>query len=558
MNSATWSSRAAPLAVACAGTLVLVAALFWPLPLHLSTAIPESAFGGGHAWTLDHMGQMLWGDLPWTSMTNRLGFPAEKRAQFLAWLPAIFAAPLQPILGPLGAFNTVLLLSPMYATIAAYCWIRQATDAGRWVAALASFLYGTCPYLLANLAAGNIDKAQIFLYPAWLALAWWTWSRRRPWLYLPAFVAMGAAMAFTEPYFGLFLPLFAGPLLMLRAWRERSVRAAALAFAMLAASGAGMWPANDYYDTDSVHDRSVLFEPSHVTRHQTPPALQDPVATFENLLVGPMGPSPTPRFNKHVTTLGLALLLAAVWVSRRRSRGRAEGLVILILGLVIAFGPQLMAGGQWRLEPVTLRPFYLPMQLLEELGYPLKRGGQYYRAAPIPLLGLATLLAAGLAGRSRRDKRLAALLIPLSLVQGVWASGPWWPVPLAAFPGGDLPMQLRDLGEPGDGVAVLPLEVEQHTNEVRAAQAALYRHPSTVVVRHVLLPEMLGQYPWALGMGMQGVQAYQQAGIRFVLLHKNEPPGDDPPWLHEDAQREMLGAPILENDEVAIFEVPPG
>ncbi len=544
----------APL-VACGATLVLTALLFWPLPLELATSQPDSAFTGGQTWGMSHIARMLVGDLPLSTRTLHLGFPQETKAQFLGWVPALIATPLQPLLGPIASFNILLLISPVFATAAAYVWLRKSTAAERWTAALGALLYASCPYLLSNIASCNLDKIQIWFYPAWLALAWWMLSSRRGWWALPVFTLLGSAMVFTEPYPALFLPLFAGPLLLGRAVLERSWRVAVRSLAALASTGLGMLPAHAYYTRGSIHDRNMLFEPAAVLRHQTPPALQEPVATFENLLFGPGGGVPEPTDNVHACTIGLALLVAVLLLCWRPARGRGTGLALTLLGLVIALGPQLMVGGQWRLEPLTQHPFYLPMELLERAGYPLVLGGQYYRAAPVVFLGVVTLLCAGLSLRSPRIRLAAWSLVPLSLAQGLWTTGPHWPHPIRPIASLPLLEQLAELGEISDGVVVLPLAVDQVEYGRRASAAAVYRHPSTVVLRHILLPEMMGHFPWAIALQEDGVVVYRQEGFRYALFYKHDVSNTDPHWLGYEAHAGMLGEPILEDEEIAVFEI---
>ncbi|MCP4809266.1 MAG: hypothetical protein GY913_12315 [Proteobacteria bacterium] len=531
--------------------------LFWPLPLHLTTHLPDGAFTGVQMWSMGHMARMVGGDLPLQLETVHIGYPNATKAQFLAWVPALVMTPVSLLVSPLAAFNLALLLSPVVATVFAYLWLRQATTADRETSAAAAFLYSTSAYVLANLAAGNIDKLQVWLYPAWLALAWWTLRGGRRWLVLPVFVLAGTAMAFTEPYFALFLPLFAGPLLVARAAGNRSRREGLLSLAMLGASGLGMLPARWYYANDGPLDMSVLFAHSVVSRHTTPPDLQEPVASLGNLLLGPMGQAPSPTYNVHACAIGLALLVATLALARRPSEGRGWGWAMAGLGLVLASGPQLLLGGEWRLEPVFHAPFYLPMELLERIGYPLAKGGQYYRATPILTLGIVTAFAAGATTLAPRVRRaVLGAVVTLTLAQAVWTTGPFWPHPSAAL-GTEWLAVLEARGEPDDPVAVLPLNAEQKTNDIRVAQAALHRHPITPVPRHMQMPEMMSQVPWALGMRMQGIEAYRQMGVRFVVLHKGEDDTLDAPWMVRDAQQEMLGEPFYEDEDVVLFEVTP-
>lgn len=144
----------APLGVVCVA-LALSAALFWPLPLMLRQDIPVSAFGDSHVWAFDQIARMLNGEIPWSKVSDRAGFPRERLAPLLGWAPALLSAGLRPVLGPLGAFNLTMLASPALVALAAWAWIRRATGAGRLAAAVGALAFAFSPPNLANLAAGN-------------------------------------------------------------------------------------------------------------------------------------------------------------------------------------------------------------------------------------------------------------------------------------------------------------------------------------------------------------------------------------------------------------------
>ena len=105
-------------------TLVLVAVvitslLHWPLPLQLNSAEVHAHFHGSHVWCFDHIVAMLTGAEPFEHHTRRIGFPESVQLRFIAWVPALASAPLRLFLGPLGAYNFALLLSPAFSALAA-------------------------------------------------------------------------------------------------------------------------------------------------------------------------------------------------------------------------------------------------------------------------------------------------------------------------------------------------------------------------------------------------------------------------------------------------------
>lgn len=548
--------RALPvLAVVLIPTLVMVV-LYWPLPVRVYSWYHPSAFGPSQIWALDYQGDVARG-LKLAVDIDEVGYPNLRHAAFLAWLPALIGIPLSAIWGPIGAFNLQILLAPTAAAVFAALWIRRATEADGWTAALAGCLYGLSPYMLAQLAGGNIDKVQLWFYPAWMLAAWVVLHARRGWLLLPVMPLLGLAMAFTEPYFGLFLPLFAGPVLMGRSLWRRSWREAVLSFVSLAATGAGMWPAHGYYSAD-IRGPTSVFLPSLVERGTAPPPLEEPVATFQNLLIRPFEVPTEVGELVHVSTLGTALLVGVVvvlaWPGRERpAREAVTGLAIAGLGLVIALGPQLMSQGQWQLEPFTAGPFYLPMELLERAGYPLSQGGQYYRANPILGLGLTTALAAGLATRSLRVRALAWLILPLHLAQGFWAGGASYPPQVAAYPGYDI---LRTVGANAPkraGVITLP-EYGTHSERAgRLMSTVLTGLPTTTTLNHS---------KWLEGVSHQTVWVDQirtntlsRDEYGTIVLFKAHVEAEQPPFLQYDSLTEQYGEPRWEDDDVAVWDL---
>lgn len=137
--------------------------------------MPVSAFNLPHLWAFDHAARMLVGERPWSLQTDVVGYPGPVEARIIAWAPILMTVPLRPLLGPVGAYNLVLLLAPTLAGLAAFAWLRRLVGPG--VAAVAGALpFATSPYLLGCLAAGQICKAQIWLLPAALYVQQRSWE----------------------------------------------------------------------------------------------------------------------------------------------------------------------------------------------------------------------------------------------------------------------------------------------------------------------------------------------------------------------------------------------
>ena len=122
-------------------------------------------------------------------------------------------------------------------------------------------------------------------------------------------------------------------------------------------------------------------------------------------------------------------------------------------------GPRLVVDGIYM--NVSGKPYYLPMEILNRLHYPLSKGGQYYRAIPIASLGLAVMLAAGLSRFRRGNKApyavgFAWLLAAVAFGDAVRTTGPYWPRPVERVAGWQ---QYAAMSEAPEDGAVLALPI---------------------------------------------------------------------------------------------------
>lgn len=549
----------APLGVALVA-LALSAALFWPLPLALDARIPSSAFGDSHVWAFDQAARMIGGEIPWSKLTDRAGFPRERLAPLLGWAPAIFATPLRGALGPLGAFNAVFLATPALVALLSWLWLRRATGAGRLAAAAGAIAFTFSAPNLANLAAGNIDKAQVWVYPAWLIVAWLVVGSWRGALALPLAALVALAAAFSEPYLGLFLPLIAAPLALGLAMRQPG-RIAALVRAtlLLGVTALALSPAKDYYGDPYDRKAARAFSPAPAPdRVNPPPPFQDPVAEPTAFFVAEAPPADlhTPA---HVVYLGIPLLLVVAALARRPFPGRATGLTLLGVGALVALGPQLLLDDQWATHGGE--PYLLPMAALEALGYPLARGGQYYRAAPIAALGLATLLAGGLGAATRWWERgLGLFVVPVMVLDAMRVTGPW-PRPSEQIPGLAACAAIAASSDAG-AVLALPLSATQTEGGRKLLMAALHGRATTALPLHVPHDLAVNEAPWLYSWRFavdhrQGTptDALRTAGFAFVL---HTPLGAETiDSLGKESLTALLGPPTLVDGEVSLWAIGP-
>ncbi len=543
-----------------AGVVAFV--LFWPASVHPESLLPQTAFLDSHVWGLDHIDRMILGDVPFAPRTDRAGFPLLRRAPVLGWAPALMTLPFRGWVDPVAATLGVLLASPALAALAAVAWLRQlGLRAG--FAALAALTWAFSAPLLANLAAGNVDKAQVWVYPAWLALARIAQtgsSRSRAAAVIGAgLVALAAAM--TEPYLGLFLPLVSLPVLAVEVWGHANRRSAARwAAATFIATGLGLLPAAAWFagQQDSVEPQ--VFWPS-------PPPLRGGVLSPDQLpYADPLafvwhGAPADWTQPAHLVYLGFPLVLVAAWGLRRGAAGRRVPATLSLAALTVALGPVLVLGGGW--FRVGGRVLLLPMAALEACGYPLVHGGAYYRAAPLVGLGAVALAFGGLNQHAQRGsawgRRLAVLLAVLSTADALRVSGPW-PRPAAALEGRDAAAFLAEAPRAG-AVLMLPLAGDQATGGRKLLLAALAGRATSALPRHLPTRMVAQETPWlrrwtdAARSGRVAGDVLAEAGFAYVLL---TPLGDDEaPSLSGEALESQLGAPIFVSGAYRVWEVRP-
>ncbi len=525
---------AAP-AVAAVVVTGFTAAIHGPLLGQLRTARALSPFHDGHIWAFDHIARMLGGGRPLSTLTDAIGYPDTVHAPTIAWVPALLAAPLNPLLGPIGAYNTVLLMSPALAALAMAGLLRASTRCGPWIAAAAAVAYALCPYALGCLASGQMAKFQHWLLPLYL------WMlvigiRGRRWpvgLGLAGLVTVAAG--FTSPSTAVLLPLLALPWALIVALGQTEGRGRALlrATAVLALTAACLLPARAFYGDLRTGSHPPAFEPRAASWDRLPYPV--PVAQPEGIFLGRGSLARDDRQTSHVTYLGWPLLLAVLALSLRRFRGRGLAWIAIVIGIGVAIGPFLISGDTF--VEVGGRRLALPARLLELLGYPMARTGTYYRAILLASLGLSLALAGGLA-QGRRGWAIAAawLVVGLQVADATRVTSDLWPRPAVAVEGSEILERMRDDPQPG-AVLDLPVECGTYEGGVAMLAAVVHGRPTTALPRQskTYLPRVAGlvaELEAALAAGpVEGRARLLGEGYRYVVWR---------PWLDDQRMRDRL------------------
>lgn len=406
-------------------TLAVCCGLWWPVPLHLDTLRPLTAFGDSHVWVMEALrNQFL--DAEFSDQVCGPGYPHQRSLRALAWAPTLVYTLLRAVLGPLAAANVVQLISLPVSALATMALVRRWTDTSPWTAAALGAVYGLCPTLLATLGVGEISNTQAWILPLFLlAMHSALHGEIRTWPGVLAVALVGLSATFTSPYYALALPLMAGAMVLGQVWTERrfSVRALVPVAVLAAVQAPALW----YYETASSGGKYSMFRPAK--RGEEFPELiarPPPVGQLDQLIMDTFQDSHSELRPLHVCSIGVALALVALFALYRRAPGWQRGTMLTAGGVVLSLGPALYVSGH--LITIGESPLYLPVHLLEMLGWPTQLGGMYYRYAVVTILG-CTVLAGSALQRWKWGPLLAWAVLALQVGQGIWETGPHWPRP---------------------------------------------------------------------------------------------------------------------------------
>jgi len=324
---------------------------------------------GWHLWLIGH--RLGDAEAPWRDSYS-FRPEADEQVVFGGWLLGLPYWPLEAALGPVVAWNVLVVASIALAGLAAWAWLGAYGLGGRG-ALVGGLVYALAPYLAAQRAMGHLLGLIAFLLP----LALWAVERRRPWL---AAAALAAIPLSGQTH----LALGAIPLVLAYALvRRRAVRGALAGAAASVAAG--------------VLVREASIEGSINEGGRSLRAINFFSADWQDFLAR----EPRHDLEQFVFSGWLVPALAAAGAVLLWRRGR--GLLAAVLGLAVVV-PVLLAFG-------TNLPLY-------ELVYDALPPFRYPRV-PERLLPVAALALAGLgavaADRIRRPALVALLAVAVAV-----------------------------------------------------------------------------------------------------------------------------------------------
>jgi hypothetical protein len=547
-------ARSLPALVAALVPVALGAALHGPWLLDVAGTHPVSAFGASHVWGLDRLMSNVLLGRPFETDTRMLAFPRGGEAPMLGLGPALLALPVRGVLDALQGYAFALFACLALAGALAWAWLRRL-GAAPWPAAAGAVVFGTSPAMLNNLALGNIDKLAVWVYPGWLLAASLALEHRFGLLFLPLVALFGFLAAMTEPYLGLFLPLACVPVLIVTAARQpfaRWPRIAVLGVLTTAITAASMLPARTYYAPYASADRvGGIFRPAAM-RLADAVGVPLPWARPEQLFRAPVAVPADPEEAFHVFYVGAVGLVAGLVLAALPGvRRRAEGVILVVVGVVLALGPYMVVEGG------VLR---LPVTLLEEAGYPTRAGSQYYRALPLAALGYGALIAVGLSARRSGGRAALWALLPLAcILDSVRSSQDAWPRPLREVPCRAVLSGIA--ATPGVGAVFnLNLRASQAQNGEAMMLATLHRRPIQTIPVHTPLEGIDPGYNFVADLRAatdagEIARSLHREGFRFLL---DAPVGvASLPLLAGDAMEAALGAPTWRDGACRAWDLGP-
>lgn len=511
--------------------------LTWPLVLHPADTMLTGPFAPSIALSFELVPEALFaGESP--HIVDEIGAPFERQARYLGWVLLLAAVPLS-FLGPVRFASLVTLASPALSVLCMSRLLRARAPEGHAAARIfASFSFAFAPFYMANMANGELAKAQAWLLPLCLLVAF---ELRTRWQALPVLAGLLVLTGLSSPYLLVCVGLAMGvdALCSPGLWRRHLPALGALGLALglttlaFAQEGRGdLW----------------LFSPTHRPNLTIPEVLVAPFAVAPlSALVWPM-PEQTPSGLQHGIYLCWSVLLTGIWGA---IRGRGVAGFWALAGILGALGPMLFLTPEWN----THVP--LPMALLDALGTGLSSSGMYYRLLQVGLLGLAL----GIAHLTLPKWALA----PLALVFAteVWLNqGSGLPLPTERLPHAEMAQAIAEDPIPGS-VLELPGWPQGETNRPHAMSfRLLHGRPITALPR---MPKHPVEYNLCLKVldrcaeggrcprTPQTLERLEQRGVRFVVLHQDQ--GYETERL-EGVLRGALGTPEVW-EEALLWRVVP-
>ncbi len=449
------------LAIAVLAALAVV--YLWPLEAQLTTAFPGGPTDRDVATMVWNVGWVQHALISGSSLLRTddvlVPFGADLRLHTYGLLQSLLASPLVPVVGAIGAFNLMLLLSVLLNGLAVYALaVREPASRSAALVAGACFMLATP--VLDQMRVGRPTFASLWLVAAALLVMRSLLAAPRVW-HGVVLGALVAAALLTDLQIALYVALW---LAVYSVWRARARHALPLALGGAVAAACFV----------------IVFAPAFLAGGYPRPSLAD-MAVYSFRLWDFADPSVL----EHAAGIELAIGIAAALVWRKAS----VWLIGSVLFVLLSLGPLL--------QPTNV---VLPFAAFS-LWSPLAQFRTPYRLAMPAALGLCVVLAMLLA-RIKISSRIAVALVAVRLAAALWLE----PFPTQTYPSYatyqriasepgrfallEVPFGVRSgLEQIGDGGEVL--EIYQHIHGKPLLNGMIARVPSAVFAAYREHPALL-------------------------------------------------------------------
>lgn len=191
---------------AAAAALLLALGLTWPVAVRVTTQVVGHPGNDGwnHIWGYWWVAESLLGG-DWPDQTGLLSWPTGGTLWFIDTVQVLLSLPVQLLLGPVAAYNVVMIVGLAFAGFSAWLLARELTrDAAASVIAMVAF--GASPHLLGQ-AYNGISET---VCAGWLPFTLWALLRvfdRPSWGRALLLGTSAGLCMLTSWYYGLFAGL---------------------------------------------------------------------------------------------------------------------------------------------------------------------------------------------------------------------------------------------------------------------------------------------------------------------------------------------------------------
>ncbi|MCA9917218.1 MAG: hypothetical protein KC445_04665 [Anaerolineales bacterium] len=555
--------------IAAIGYLVLILLLTYPAIFHLQDRLIGNniddwifywnnwwvgrAIAEGHSWFATDM-------IFFPQGTSLLSHSHSLLSSLLAWL-------LEPLTGPVAAFNLVWLWGLWLGAWAMFLLVRELTN--QPIAAFVSgFVFAFAPYHLTQYLA-HMHLGTIQWWPFYILFLWR--SLRRPGWGNAGLAGVFLALSFWTGFQqGIFLGLWTAVYLLWWGWNGRTLPWLQTARQLLLMSLVAfllslpiLWPMFNHLDelvnASNEFDESIIKQ-TDLLAYVVPPTYQplwgeQMVSTYQAFRVNQ-------AFMPYVGLGVLLLCIVAIWKQWREARFWLWSGLLWIL---------LAAGSQLRFNGTVYESIKLPYNLIKSV-FPISAVRTPERFNLLLVVSLAVLVGLAVSWLwQQRVRWLLALLGIVLLLDYLAVPLPMWDLP----PTSPYWAEFAQI-EPGAGVANYPMgysqaklllyyqtlhghpTVEGHFSRYTADTYAfinqdplLHRLYSTDDLPLYLPSEMLSTFSEPIVALGPALRQLDEANVRFILLHL---PYTSQEQLEVfDAQLPLM--PIFKDEVLAVYDV---